>query len=216
MYFQSSELCGLCPLKLCQDIQQQVLNVEHWSSMHCDVPFETVGLSGCNVVPTIVPCAPFVMSRSVSTFCVTITFIPTVMLISSFFIFFAFSCTSHSQTKSLGWRGNGCPLIVSSALQWNIIHPTSPENLHRASSFHVVVPQHQLYLLLADLPSLACLPQGLPLSKAYQYALLLRLIASCGNLLGFLPWLGVSCQCGYCYASTWEHWLDNRSLVYEK
>ncbi|KIM60299.1 hypothetical protein SCLCIDRAFT_959852 [Scleroderma citrinum Foug A] len=102
-----------------------------------------------------------------------------------FFFFLAFSCTSHSQTKSLGRRVSGCPLIVSSALQRNIIHPTSPENLCRASSFHIVVPQHWLYLLLADLPSLACLPQGLLLLKAFQYALPLRLIASCGGLLGF-------------------------------
>ena len=72
--------------------------------MYCDVLFETIRSSGCSLIPSIVPHASFVMSRSASTFCVTITFIPIVMSMSLIFFlcfFVTFSCTSRSQTELL-------------------------------------------------------------------------------------------------------------------
>ena len=107
--------------------------------MHCDVPFETVGSSGCNVVPTIVPhasCSICNVKIGLNILCCH-HFHPDCDVDKFLFRFFlAFSCTSHSQTESLGQRVSDCPLIVSSALQRNIVHPTIPHS----STSTLVVP----------------------------------------------------------------------------
>lgn len=111
-------------------------------SSWCVLPLDVMGgSSGCRKISTMTPRAPFVMSRSVSTFCVTITFMPTESSTTSgrSRLMRRLRCSPPPPRFANAYRSsrvNGCPFTESTAEHTKIFPPDIRACFRCAASFH--------------------------------------------------------------------------------